>query len=241
MSSPWSGPRVRRQLSIAGLILLASIALFAVVMQRAESELGGEATSQIESFPILEVRPAAGSMTFSTSAMEAARVVTHVVAVQRYVVAPIEDGSAPGLRVVGVDVTGPLRLPERGHSSTPEPVKGRAFGPDDAERPVAVVGRDYAKIGKTIYGYQIEGMIDHGPSIRLGGAEVRVIGMFATGNRATDSQVLLPLSIAERALGLIGQASGLYVQVDAPGNLEQVERELRAALGESVTTVRRPS
>lgn len=210
-------------------------------MWRAETEFGGKAAPQVESFPILEARPTAGSMTFSTSAMEAARAVAHVVGVQRYVVAPIEDGSAPGLRVVGVDVTGPLRLPESGHSGTPELVKGRAFGPDDAERPVAVVGRDYAKVGKTIYGYQIEGMIDHGPPIRLDGAEVRVIGMFTTGDPATDSQVLLPLSIAERALGLVGQASGLYVQVDAPGNLVQVERELRAALGESVTIGRRPS
>ncbi len=103
---------------------------------------------------------------------------------------------------------------------------------------MAIVGRDYARVGTTVYGYQIEGMLDHTPAIPIGDAEVRAIGLFATGDPAVDSQVLLPRMVAERLLRRTGHATGFYVQVDAPGNVEQVEHELRAALGEPVAITR---
>ncbi len=83
-------------------------------------------------------------------------------------------------------------------------------------------------------------MIDHSPPIRLGNIEVRVVGMFSTGDRAANAEVLVPLKISERLSSLSGRASGLYVQVNDPENVEQVERELRVVLGEGVN-VRRVS
>jgi ABC-type lipoprotein release transport system permease subunit len=236
MSSPWTGPQAPHHLVIAGLILLASVAVFTVTIRRAQSEVGGAPVLQVEPYALLEVRPSSPSATpFSVATIESIRAIDHIVAIQRYIIGNVEDANAPGVRVIGMDVTAPLRLPGARQAVAPEILKGRALGPDDIERPVAVVGRDYANIGKTIYGYQIEGMIDHTPPIRLGNTEVRVIGMFSTGDPTLDRQVLVPLTTAERLLGLASQASGLYVQVDDPDYLETVERELKAVLGQDLT------
>ncbi|MDP9409140.1 MAG: ABC transporter permease [Actinomycetota bacterium] len=240
VSSRWSGPRARLQLVVAGIILVASVAIYTVVTRRAETRMGGEAASQSERYDLLEVRSIEGSMTFPPEVIEAARDVEHVVAVQRYLVASVEGAGITERRVIGLDTGAPLRLPGTSQDTVPEVVKGRAFGPQDAERPVAIVGREYADAGKTVYGYQIAGMIDHSPPIQLGNIEVRVVGMFSTGDRAANAHVLVPLKIAERLSSLSGRASGLYVQVNDPENVEQVERELRVVLGEGVN-VRRVS
>ena len=239
MNNAWTGPHARLRLAFAGLILLASVAVFTVFMRRAETVIGGKAAPQTETYTLLEVRPAdAETKFFAAAAIEAARRVPHVVAVQRYVVGHVAAVNAPELQVIGVDVTVPLRVPGSDQARVPQLVKGRPFGPDDAERPVAIVGQEYAKVGKTVYGYEIAGMVDHGAPIRLDNAEVRAIGMFVTGDSAADSQVLLPLTTAERLFNLAGQAHGLYVQVDEPANVARVERELRAVLGESMTITR---
>lgn len=210
-----------------------------VVMRHAEREIGSRAAPQMERFALLEVRPASGATTtLPASSLETARAVAHVVAVQRVVAVAVKDAHAGDLQVVGVDTNGPLRLPTSEGSRGIEIVKGRGFGPDDVERPVALVGRDYARIGKTIYGYQIAGMLDHNPPIRLKNAEVRVVGMFTTGDPWADRQVLLPLATAERLFGLAGQTHRFYVQVDQPANVEQVTRDLRLALGDGVIVER---
>lgn len=238
MSSPWTGPRARLHLVIAGVILGASVAIYAMVTLRAETRIGGDAAPQSERYELLEVRPIEASVALSPAVIAVTRKIVHVVAVQRYVIARVDGTGVAESRVIGVDTGAPLRLPGASQDTVPEVVNGRAFGPQDAERSVAIVGREYANAGKTIYGYQIAGMIDHNPPIQLGDLEVRVIGMFSTGDRATDSQVLVPLNVAERLASFSEQASGLYVQVDDPDNVEQVERELRTVLGEGVSMQR---
>ncbi len=248
LSSAWTGPRARRQLIIASLIVLASVAIFAFTMVRGAQELGGKAAPQAETYTLIEVRPPEGAngvngvngskTAFSQQNIQVAGAVSHVVAVQRYVTGRVKAVNVPELQVTGVDVRVPLRLPgsEAGGSGTTAPriVKGRAFGAEDAERAVAVIGQEYARVGKTIYGYEIEGMMDHNPPIKLNDIEVRVIGMFSTGSGDHDSQVFVPLATAERLFGMPGQASGLYLQVDSPDNVAQVVRDLKVALGEKV-------
>ncbi len=235
MSSAWTGPGAPRRFAAAALILLASIAIFVVMLRRDATRSGGASTSQSEAYPLLEIRPASQPAAFAAATLSRAKTIAHVVGVQPYISVTVVDQAGARVDVLGVDVTVPLRIPASRPARAPRLEVGRTFGPNDAQRAVAIIGQEYAKVGKTIYGYQIAGMVNHEPPIRLGDMELRVIGTFVTGDRAVEQHVLVPLAIAERLSGAPGQASGLYMQVDALTNIEAVEHDLKAALGHDIT------
>lgn len=238
MNSAWMGPGAMRHFVIAGIILLTSIAIFVVMLRRDATNSGGTPTSQSEAYPLLEVRPGDQTPAFSAAILSRAKAIQHVVGVQPYISLTVVDQAGAQVDVLGLDVTVPLRIPASQSAPAPQLQLGRSFGPHDAQRAVALVGQEYAKVGKTIYGYQIAGMVNHEPPIRLGDMELRVIGTFETGDRTLEQRVLVPLAIAERLSGVQGQASGLYIQVDALPNIEAVERDLKATLGQDITVTR---
>lgn len=238
MNSAWTGPGATRRFVIAGIILLTSSAIFVVMLRRDATDYGGAPTSQTEAYPLLEVRPGNQPTAFSAATLSRAQAIPHVVGVQPYISLTTTDQAGAQVDVLGVDVSAPLRIPAAPSTHAPQLQVGRLFGPSDAQRAVAIVGQEYAKVGKTIYGYHIAGMVNHEPPIRLGDMDLRVIATFATGDRTMEQYVLVPLTIAERLSGAPGQASGLYIQIDEPTHIEAVERDLKATLGQDITIAR---
>lgn len=125
-------------------------------------------------------------------------------------------------------------------------VAGRGLRASDAGQRVALVGTLYAEtyappgqrripVGATIDLVQ--------PGMEAGGlplpreARAEVVGIFSSGFRLGDGQVLLPLDTAQTLFGLEGKVSKLFVTVDAPEARDEVAEALRARLGEDVDVV----
>jgi len=126
-------------------------------------------------------------------------------------------------------------------------IQGRTFRLADAGQKVAVVGKAYAEkyappgakkipVGTTIRIVE--------PTMEAGGftaafeeATVQVVGIYDSGFRLGDNQVLLPLDTAQKLFGLEGKVSKIFVAVDRPEVREEVAEALRETLGEEVDVV----
>lgn len=65
----------------------------------------------------------------------------------------------------------------------------------------------------------------------------RVVGIYAGGVTLGDNQVFVPLGTAQRALGIPGRYSQLFIQVNSAENVAQVRRDLEDTFGQTVDLV----
>ncbi|MBI2564338.1 MAG: ABC transporter permease, partial [candidate division NC10 bacterium] len=75
---------------------------------------------------------------------------------------------------------------------------------------------------------------DHFPPIIVGGQGFAIVGIYATGESKTDDKVLVLLPTAQKLLSQPGRLSGVYVTPASPAATDQVAKDLRRALGDTV-------
>ncbi|MBI3325273.1 MAG: ABC transporter permease [Nitrospinae bacterium] len=206
---------------------------------------------------LIEIRPAGGKVVgpgadvMGEDLVEKIQGVPHVARVEKYLFVGVVDRAkqppfSPLSIIAGNFPAATLRV-NCHNVDTVKIVQGRDFSPGDAGQKVAVVGKAYAEkyappgakqisVGTTIRIVE--------PAMEMGGlkaaleeATVQVVGVYDSGFRVGDNQVLLPLETAQKLFGLEGKVSKIFVIVDKPEVRDEVAEVLRETLGEEVDVV----
>lgn len=147
----------------------------------------------------------------------------------------LERKTANGVRVIGVEPASALYFRSGTAVLAAAIVQGRGFEAGDAPEAM-VVGKTFAQNNKTALGLSIPAMLtkDHFPPIIVGGQGFAIIGIYATGDPKMDDQVLMLLPTAQKLLKQPSRFSGVYVTPTSPAAADQVAKDLRRALGDTV-------
>lgn len=206
---------------------------------------------------LIEIRPAGGQVVgpgaevMAEAVVEKVKGVPHVAKVEPYLFVGVVDQAkqppaSPLSIIAGNFPEATLRV-NCHNVDRVQLVEGRHFTPGDAGQKVAVVGKAYAEkyappgaksIAVGTHMRLVEATMETGGvKAALEEATVQVIGVFDSGFRLGDNQVLLPLDTAQRLFGLEGKVSKIFVTVDRPEVREEVAEALRETLGEEVDVV----
>lgn len=175
------------------------------------------------------------------------RALAHVVKVERYLKRQFVDNrrTPPTGVLIGADPGATLRLQSMGgFVGSPRLLEGRGFAPDDARKPVAIVGAAFARSrgltlgdefvlpgaevrrGKWIYPHSIQDL------------RARVIGIFEVRVVYPDNQVFVPLDVAQQVMGLgADRVSQYIVTVDSAEHVPATAGALKALLGPSADVI----
>ena len=147
----------------------------------------------------------------------------------------LEGKTANEVRVIGVEPASTLYFRSGNAVLAAAIVQGRGFEAGDAPEAM-VVGKTFAQNNKTALGFSIPAMLtkDHFPPIVVGGQGFAILGIYATGDPKTDDQVLVLLATAQKLLKQPGRLSGVYVTPSSSAAADQVAKDLRRALGDTV-------
>jgi len=147
----------------------------------------------------------------------------------------LEGRTPDGVRVIGVEPAPMLHLRSGNEVLVATIVQGRGLEAGDAAEAM-VVGKTFAQKNKTALGLSIPAMLtkDHFPPIIIGGQGFAIVGIYATGDPKTDDQVLVLLPTAQRLLNQPGLLSGVYATPTSPAAADQVAKDLRHLLEDTV-------
>src|SRR5574341_1713985 len=147
----------------------------------------------------------------------------------------LEGKTTDGVRVIGAEPATVRYLRSGDELLLAAIVQGRGFEAGDAPEAM-VVGKTFAQNNKTALGLSIPAMLtkDHFPPIIIGGQGFAIVGIYATGDPTMDDQVLVLLPTAQKLLKQPGRLSGVYVTPASPAGADQVAKDLRRALGDTV-------
>jgi hypothetical protein len=155
----------------------------------------------------------------------------------------LEGKTADGVRMIGVEAALVIYLPSGKEVLEATIVQGRGLEAGDAPEAM-VVGKTFAQNNKTALGLSIPAMLtkDHFPPIIVSGQGFAIVGIYATGDPKMDDQVLVLLPTAQKLLSQPARLSGIYVTPAPPAAADQLAKDLRRALGETVEVapLRRP-
>jgi len=235
-------------------LLALVIGIFAVTVQ------GALAThKQIESLrasvrTVIELREAGafgtggfggdkplGAEDFSVATLEQIRglpTARHITKIEEYIHSPQINTRAPNAyaMIIGMPPGAPMRAVGEVDYENARIVAGRGLLPSDKGRDIAVVGRLYAqeRLGLT----RADGDTAAAKPLMLEGTELRVVGIYSTGNDFGDNHVFLPLETFRRVLKPGGKLSKIRVTVDSIANVEAVTQDLKQLKGvDAVTAV----
>lgn len=172
----------------------------------------------------------------------------HVVNVERYLKRQFVNNrrkDAPTGAIIGVNPGATLRLQSMGgFVGSPKLLAGRQFTPEDAGRPVAVIGEIFARTrgigvgdefilpgeeiqrGKWIYPHAIEDL------------RAKVIGIFRVGVVYADNQIFVPLGVVQEIMGIGPHRVSQYiVTVDSAENVPRAAEALRNLLGPNADVI----
>lgn len=137
-------------------------------------------------------------------------------------------GSSFGIEsftVLGVDPAGSAAV---GPLSSVEVTDGRALDASDAGSDVALVDAAYASANEVAVGDTIE----------VGGTDLEVVGIVASGSADADTaaNVYLPLDVAQTLAGVEDVVSTVYVQASSSDDIATVQAALEEALPETTVS-----
>jgi hypothetical protein len=176
---------------------------------------------------------------FSTDTLERVRSVPsarHIARVDEYVYAPQMDARRKNVyaMVIGMHPGAALRAIGEVDYENARIVAGRAFRPEDAAVPVAIVGQLYAR--------QRLGIADPARAdldrieFAVGERRVRAIGIYTTANDFGDNHVFIPIQVFREAFNPGKKLSKIFLTVDSVANVERVVEELKALPEADVVT-----
>ena len=160
----------------------------------------------------------------------------HLARVDEYVYAPQMDARRKNVyaMVIGLHPGAALRAIGEVDYENARILAGRAFRPEDAAAPVAIVGQLYAR--------QRLGVADPAGAdlsrleFALGARRVRAIGIYTTANDFGDNHVFVPIEVFREAFNPGKKLSKIFVTVDSVANVERVVEELKALPEADVVT-----
>jgi ABC-type lipoprotein release transport system permease subunit len=207
------------------------ILISALVLAGPSSGSGQAAPASTASTPVVVSVRATGGALLPQATREGIRAVPNVRAIEPF----LEGTTSDGVRLIGVEPAPTLHRQAGQEVRLIAIVQGRGFEPGDAPEAL-VVGKTFSQKNKTALGLSIPAMLttDHFPPIIVGGQGFAIIGIYETGDAATDDQVLVLLPTAQKLLNQPGRLSGLYVMPASPGAVEALVSALRRTLGGSV-------
>ena len=200
-----------------------------------------EAIYHAKGSTVLEIRPR-GAGTILENVVDKIQGIQNIATIERYLLVKTKPHE-----VIGIEPGAPLRIISRDDELLEGNIEmGRGFKKKDEGKNFAIVGKIYAED----YGEGMTGMtgmagMKHsfslGQSFKLKEAETRtrVIGRLEVSPESEAQKVFLPLATAQKIYGMEGKFSRLFVTVKSPGDMDQVKRDLEAALGGSMEVVSR--
>ncbi len=148
------------------------------------------------------------------------------------------DRAASITLLVGVGAGATPRLALHGELNNPRVVAGRALVPDDAGRPVAVIGNAFAEYfnlapGSTFVLEAKNVVVQDRPNRTVvpNDMEITIIGVYESGFVFGDNQLLMPLDMVQKFAGQEGRISHIYVRAGSVDRVEAVEEALWDAFG----------
>ncbi len=187
---------------------------------------------------LLEIRPK-NTETIPEEAVGNIREIQNIATIERYLLNKTKPHD-----VIGIEAGAPLRIISRDDELLEGNIEmGREFKKGDEGKNFAIVGKIYHED----YGQGMTGMagMKHsfslGQSFKLEEAETRtrVIGRLEVSPESEAQKVFLPLATAQKIYGMEGKLSRLFVTVKSPEDMDQVKRDIEAALGGSMEVVSR--
>jgi hypothetical protein len=118
----------------------------------------------------------------------------HIVRIEEYIHQPQIDASRPNAyaMIIGLAPGAPLRAIGEVDYENARIVAGRGLEQADAAHEVAVVGRLYAR-ERLGFDAQVAQPLPDASKVRVGGRELPVVGIYATGNDFGDNHVFVPI------------------------------------------------
>lgn len=174
------------------------------------------------------------------SVLAKVREVQRVAGVEAYLLAMSPTEGHNFAMHVGLVPGDTMRLESHGEAGNPTIIAGRALTPEDAGKDVAVIGQRYATWAG-ITPERLEGAtltIDptrtHPVIFALGRPKrtLRIVGIYASGYVFGDMQLFMPIDTLRDIYGFPEGISWLFVRTASSEHLPEVERELRAAIGD---------
>ncbi|NEH56839.1 ABC transporter permease [Rhizobium leguminosarum] len=164
------------------------------------------------------------NLTAATGGIGVARNAAGGLALSREIVVPVDvvrgsDGAEQTLSLRGMDLAGSA-LRDRATLS-----QGRMFSP--GAREIVVGGR----IADEFSGFAV------GDKVRLGAVDWTVVGHFASGGSAFESEIWADLEAVQSAFDRQGQVQSLRVRLDGAGGLPVLQEHISAFPGPPLTAV----
>ncbi|MBI4640262.1 MAG: ABC transporter permease [Candidatus Tectomicrobia bacterium] len=172
-------------------------------------------------------------------ALEKIRAIEHVVKVEPYLLAMNPTEGHNFVMHVGLNLDDTKRLESHGEAGNPRIIAGRNFTLEDAEKPVALIGKVYAQWAG-ITSENLPAMLTVDPTrsnpviYRLDRPkkELKIIGIYASGYVFGDQQLFMPMEALREIYGIERGFSWLFVTVDSVDHVAKVEQKIRERLGD---------
>jgi len=133
-----------------------------------------------------------------------------------------------------------MRLESHGEAGNPTIIAGRTLTPEDAGKDAAVIGQRYATWAGITPENLEQAKLTIDPTrthpvifgIERPKRTLRIVGIYASGYVFGDTQLFMPIDTLRDIYGFPAGISWLFVRTDSSEHLADVERELRAAVGD---------
>lgn len=160
----------------------------------------------------------------------------HIARIEEYIYTPQIDPSKENAyaMVIGMRPGAAMRAIGEIDYENARLVAGRGLQEEDSERPLAVVGKLYAK--------QRLGLVEltegalAGKEVSLNGKPFRVVGVYTTENDFGDNHVFIPLAAFRETFRPGKKLGKIFVTVDSVANVEKVVEELKTIPEADVVT-----
>ncbi|MBI1893097.1 MAG: ABC transporter permease [Candidatus Rokubacteria bacterium] len=160
----------------------------------------------------------------------------HIVKIEEYIYTPQIDPSKENAyaMIIGMRPGSAMRAIGEIDYENAQLIAGRALREEDDGKPVAVVGKLYAK--------QRLGLAEPtetalaGREVSLSGKPFRVVGVYTTENDFGDNHVFIPLAAFRETFHPGKKLGKIFVNVDSVAHVEKVVEELKAIPEADVVT-----
>jgi len=249
LRNPW---RSRARATVVVLLLASVTGFLALAIEAAIAARAQIAALDARVGTLIELREAGafgtggfgadkpvGEEHFTTDTLARVRTLAsakHIARVDEYIYAPQMDARKKNVyaMVIGLHPGAALRAIGEVDYENARILAGRAFRPEDAAAPVAIVGQLYAR--------QRLGAADPARAdlarfeFAIGARRVRVIGIYTTANDFGDNHVFVPIDVFREAFNPGKKLSKIFVTVDSVAHVERVVEELKALPEADVVT-----
>jgi len=180
-----------------------------------------------------------GEEDFSVDTLEKVKRIAHaghIARIEEYIYTPQIDPSKENAyaMIIGMRPGSAMRAIGEIDYENARLIAGRALYEEDIAKPVAVVGKLYAK--QRLGLAELTEATLTGREVFLNGRAFRVVGIYTTENDFGDNHVFIPLAAFRETFHPGKKLGKIFVTVDSVANVEKVVEELKAIPEADVVT-----